>query len=55
MSLTVKGGNSFRNVAAMRGRELIRQRDELEKTLRRLREKKNPSLKIGPLLKAKRT
>ncbi len=56
MTLTVKGGKSPRQNAAIRGRELIRKQHREEKAFERLREEGNqPSLKLGPLLKAKRT
>ncbi len=51
MSLTVKGGKSPRQNAAIRGRELIRRQNEERRGFERLREEGNkPSLKIGPLL-----
>lgn len=56
MSLTVKGGKSPRQNAAIRGRELIRQDRKRQKDFESLREQGNkPSLKIGPLLKAIRS
>ncbi len=56
MSRTVKGGSSPHQVAAERGRVLIREERERKKAFELLREEGNkPSLKIGPLLKAKRT
>lgn len=56
MSLTVKGGKSPRQNAAIRGRELIREQRQNKRDFESLREDGNkPSLKLGPLLKARRT
>lgn len=56
MSRTTKGGASPHQVAGNRGRELIREGRERKQGFEALRETGNkPSLKIGPLLKAKRT
>ncbi len=51
MTLTVKGGKSPRQNAAIRGRELIRKQQREKKAFEKLREEGNqPSLEIGPLL-----
>jgi len=50
MSLTVKGGSSPRQVAAIRGRELIRKERKRKKAFESLREEGNkPSLRLAPL------
>jgi len=51
MSTTIKGGSSPRQVAAARGRKLIREQGERKREFELLREEGNkPSLKLGPLL-----
>lgn len=50
MTLTVKGGKSPRQNAAIRGRKLIREQHQEKKDFESLREQGNkPSLKLGPL------
>lgn len=56
MTRTVEGGKSPRQNAAIRGRKLIREERQRNRAFESLREDGNkPSLRIGPLLKAKRT
>ncbi len=56
MTLTVKGGKSPHQNAAIRGRELIRQDRERKKGFESLRDGgNNPPPKLGPFLKTKRT
>lgn len=53
MSLTVKGGKSPRQVAAIRGRELIRQELQRKREFKALQDGGNkPKVKLGPLLRS---